>query len=106
MEEIREEKIAQILSQLQSFIRGHMSRLTYKKLQSQKVTIMLIINLQYVYIPRSTKFRQYQTNIHILACVVLHPTYRKKLHDRQDLAMVAIMVSGEAQSSKLQVCRN
>ena len=49
MEEIREEKIAQILSQLQSFIRGHMSRLTYKKLQSQKVTIMLIINLQYVY---------------------------------------------------------
>ena len=50
MEEIREEKIAQILSQLQSFIRGHMSRLTYKKLQSQKVAIMLIINLQYTYI--------------------------------------------------------
>ena len=37
MEEIREEKIAEILSWLQSFIRGHMSRLTYKKLQSQKV---------------------------------------------------------------------
>ena len=48
MEEIREEKIAQILSQLQSCIRGHMSRLTYKKLQSQKVAIMLIINLQYI----------------------------------------------------------
>ena len=37
MEEIREEKIAEILSWLQSFIRGHMSRLTYNKLQSQKV---------------------------------------------------------------------
>ena len=50
MEEIREEKIAQILSQLQSFIRGHMSRLTYEKLQSQKVSIMIIINFQYIYI--------------------------------------------------------
>ena len=39
MEEIREEKIAEILSWLQSFIRGHMARLTYKKLQSQKVDI-------------------------------------------------------------------
>ena len=56
MEEIREEKIAQILSQLQSCIRGHMSRLTYKKLQSQKVAIMLIINLQYTYIHSIYKY--------------------------------------------------
>ena len=56
MEEIREEKIAQILSQLQSFIRGHMSRLTYKKLQSQKVSIMIIINFQYIYIDNCRVF--------------------------------------------------
>ena len=37
MEEIREEKIAQILTWLQSVVRGHMSRATYQKLKAQKV---------------------------------------------------------------------
>ncbi len=45
MEEIREEKIAQILSWLQAFIRGHMSRLTYKKLQAQKVRFETVVRL-------------------------------------------------------------
>ena len=45
MEEIREEKIAQILSWLQAFIRGHMSRLTYKKLQAQKVRFESVVRL-------------------------------------------------------------
>ena len=38
MEEIREEKIAKILSWLQATARGKMSRVAYKKLQDQKVT--------------------------------------------------------------------
>ena len=37
MEEIREEKIGQILSWLQATARGKMSRQTYRKLQTQKV---------------------------------------------------------------------
>ena len=37
MEEIREEKIAQILGWLQAVVRGHMSRVTYHKLKAQKV---------------------------------------------------------------------
>ena len=37
MEEIREEKVSQILSWLQAAARGKMSRKTYKKLQQQKV---------------------------------------------------------------------
>ena len=37
MEEIREEKISQILSWLQAAARGKMSRKTYRKLQAQKV---------------------------------------------------------------------
>ena len=37
MEEIREEKIATILSWLQATARGRMSRDAYKKLQTQKV---------------------------------------------------------------------
>ena len=37
MEEIREEKIAKILSWLQATARGKMSRVAYKKLQDQKV---------------------------------------------------------------------
>ena len=37
MEEIREEKIGQILSWLQAVARGHLARLTYKKLKAQKV---------------------------------------------------------------------
>ena len=39
MEEVREEKISQILSWLQAAARGKMSRKTYRKLQQQKVTI-------------------------------------------------------------------
>ena len=39
MEEIREEKVSQILSWLQAAARGKMSRQTYKKLQAQKVHI-------------------------------------------------------------------
>ena len=38
MEEIREDKIGQILSWLQATARGRMSRIAYKKLQEQKVT--------------------------------------------------------------------
>ena len=37
MEEVREEKISQILSWLQAAARGKMSRKTYRKLQQQKV---------------------------------------------------------------------
>jgi len=37
MEEIREEKIAEILSWLQATARGHMARQTYRKLKAQKV---------------------------------------------------------------------
>ena len=40
MEEIREEKVSQILSWLQAAARGKMSRKTYKKLQQQKVKLM------------------------------------------------------------------
>ena len=39
MEEVREEKISQILSWLQAAARGKMSRKTYRKLQQQKVTM-------------------------------------------------------------------
>lgn len=41
MEEIREEKIAKILSWLQATARGKMSRVAYKKLQDQKVNHLL-----------------------------------------------------------------
>ena len=37
MEEIREEKIGQIMSWLQATARGKLSRQTYRKLQTQKV---------------------------------------------------------------------
>lgn len=37
MEEIREEKIGEILSWLQAAARGKMARQTFKKLKSQKV---------------------------------------------------------------------
>jgi len=48
MEEIREEKVSQILSWLQAAARGKMSRKTYKKLQQQKVKTMAgILTLGY-----------------------------------------------------------
>ena len=40
MEEIREEKIAKILSWLQAAARGKMARIAYKKLQEQKACVM------------------------------------------------------------------
>ena len=39
MEEIREEKIAKILSWMQATARGKMARVAYKKLQEQKACI-------------------------------------------------------------------
>ena len=42
MEEIREEKIAKILSWMQAAARGKMARIAYKKLQEQKVCVSLL----------------------------------------------------------------
>jgi hypothetical protein len=42
MEEIREEKISEILSWLQAAARGKMSRQTYRKLQERKVFFLLL----------------------------------------------------------------
>ncbi len=39
MEEIREDRIAEILSWLQATARGKMGRITYKKLQEQKASL-------------------------------------------------------------------
>ena len=44
MEEIREEKIAKILSWMQATARGKMARVAYKKLQQQKACIHSIYN--------------------------------------------------------------
>ena len=41
MEEIREEKIAEILSWLQATARGKMARQTFQKLKAQKVILLL-----------------------------------------------------------------
>ena len=42
MEEIREDKISQILSWLQATARGKMARITYRKLQEQKLALYCV----------------------------------------------------------------
>ena len=55
MEEIREEKIAQILGWLQAVVRGHMSRVTYQKLKAQKVTTLKSQQTSHTYIKKRAK---------------------------------------------------
>jgi hypothetical protein len=81
MEEIREEKIGEILSWLQAAARGKMARQTFKKLKSQKVR--LVIETQIIWKKR------YSIASFISVGSLLHPKNNKELHDWKNLVMVS-----------------
>ena len=99
MEEIREEKVSQILSWLQAAARGKMSRKTYKKLQQQKVHNK---KMQHFFISTSIIFFQ----LYLTVGFVLYPEDNQEFHDWKNLAMVAIVVENQTQFEKCKICWN
>lgn len=51
MEELRDDRLSKIVSWLQAYIRGYLSRKEYKKLQEQRLDNVYTINIMYMNIP-------------------------------------------------------
>ena len=113
MEEIREEKISEILSWLQAAARGKMARQTFNKLKAQKVKMpqdflpnnllikFLIILLFFI------RFTYWQCAIvTFVAGSLLRSANHQEFHDRQDLDVVAALAGHQAKVAEHQVCRN
>lgn len=54
MEELRDDRLSKIVSWLQAYIRGYLSRKEYKKLQEQRLVISIFIST-YFYSGRKLK---------------------------------------------------
>lgn len=89
MEEIREAKIAEILTWLQATARGKMARMAYKKMQNQKVHIMQYNSI----ITKGSTGKLYvaQPFFSFIAGFVLRAEDHSQFHCWQDLALVAAL---------------
>ena len=96
MEEIREEKVSQILSWLQAAARGKMSRKTYKKLQQQKVKTHAWNSNSYLLTKTFIFF--------VTVGTILHPTNHQEFYDWQELELVDTMVENQTEFAKCKVC--
>ena len=98
MEEIREEKVSQILSWLQAAARGKMSRKTYKKLQQQKVKTHAWNSNSYLLTKTFIFF--------VTVGIILHSKNHQEFYDWQELELVDTMVENQTEFAKCKVCWN
>ena len=95
MEEIREEKVSQILSWLQAAARGKMSRKTYKKLQQQKVK---------THAWNSNLLISKNFHFFVTVGIILHSKNHQEFYDWQELELVDTMVKNQTEFAKCKVC--